>query len=258
MNKLFNTDLRSKLSQYANERVAAFSSNGGEYITVILESKYEFANLQMQQTTFRTLKELKELTKKSNIIELKEPKPAPFDKKAARAQLTEKANAYVISLWHGEHYTARLKRGYKLEGYTPNEDIAYDFETLAEMIDALNSADIVPYDPFYKEPKEDALAENQQEAADSPEMVFMKKIYDSIPKEVRGNIEEYNYTFSSHNAPLKQRQYMNITLRNDVRSVYDVDKWTPETQFLTFTFEELEQGKHLEVMKPENFIYLCR
>ncbi len=75
MNKLFDTDLRSKLSKYANERVAAFRSIGGEYITVILEDGYKFADVDMQETTFRTIKELKEVTKKSNIVEVGKEAP---------------------------------------------------------------------------------------------------------------------------------------------------------------------------------------
>lgn len=143
-------ELRGKLSKSANEKIKEVTQAGNSFF-VELKDGYEFAaqkgNFKANCTMANTIKELKEVTKLSNIVEVKKEAPKAeepkFNANEVRERLTENTNAHVIRLWHGDHYTARLARGYKLVGHTPNEDGAYDFDTVSDMISALNFDGIV-------------------------------------------------------------------------------------------------------------------
>ena len=142
-------ELRGKLSKSANEKIKEVKQAGNSFF-VELKDGYKFAeqkgNFKANCTMVNTIKELKEVTKLSNIVEVKKEAPKAeepkFNQNEVRERLTENANAHLISLWHGDHYSARLARGYKLAGHKPNENGAYDFDTVSDMISALNFAGI--------------------------------------------------------------------------------------------------------------------
>lgn len=139
-------NLRGNLSKYANERIECFERNDSEFITIVLKDGYKFASTGTQKTVVRTITELQKVTKVSNIVKAENKKV--FNANEVRSKLTETANKHVITIMELKSvsetkYMVRLTRGFKLVGYTPEDNGAYEFETLAKMIDALNSSEIV-------------------------------------------------------------------------------------------------------------------
>lgn len=68
MKKYTEQELRSKLSKTANKKIEKVSQYGSLYFHIVLKDGFMFDDVKTQTTSAANLKELKEVTRASNIV----------------------------------------------------------------------------------------------------------------------------------------------------------------------------------------------